>query len=37
MTIRIGTRASVLATTQSRWVGERLAERLGRDFELVEI
>lgn len=31
--IRIGTRASVLATTQSRWVGERL----GRDFELVEI
>lgn len=31
--LRIGTRASVLATTQSRWVGERL----GRDFELVEI
>lgn len=31
--IRIGTRASLLATTQSRWVGERL----GRDFELVEI
>lgn len=35
--IRIGTRASVLATTQSRWVGEQIAERLGREFELVEI
>lgn len=35
--IRLGTRASVLATTQSRWVGERLAEALGREVELVEI
>ena len=35
--IRIGTRASVLATTQSRWVGERLRQTLGREFELVEI
>ena len=35
--IRIGTRASVLATTQSRWVGERLHQKLGREFELVEI
>jgi hydroxymethylbilane synthase len=37
MTIRIGTRASVLATTQSRLVGDQIAARLGRDVELVEI
>ena len=36
-TIRIGTRASVLATTQSGLVAELLRERLGRDVELVEI
>jgi hydroxymethylbilane synthase len=35
--IRLGTRASLLATTQSRWVGDRLSEALGRDVELVEI
>ena len=35
--IRLGTRASVLATTQSRWVGERLTAALGREVELVEI
>ena len=35
--IRLGTRASVLATTQSRWVGDRLTAALGREVELVEI
>jgi hydroxymethylbilane synthase len=35
--IRIGTRASVLATTQSRWVGDRVTAALGRQIELVEI
>ncbi len=35
--IRLGTRASVLATIQSRWVGDRLAASLGREVELVEI
>jgi hydroxymethylbilane synthase len=35
--IRLGTRASLLATTQSRWVGDRLSEALGREVELVEI
>ena len=35
--IRLGTRASILATIQSRWVGDRLADALGRDVELVEI
>ncbi len=35
--IRLGTRASLLATTQSRWVGARLTEGLGREVELVEI
>jgi len=35
--IRLGTRASVLATAQSRWVGERLTTALGREVELVEI
>jgi hydroxymethylbilane synthase len=35
--IRLGTRASALATTQSRWVGDRLSAALGRDVELVEI
>lgn len=35
--IRLGTRASLLATTQSRWVGERLTAALGRDVELVEV
>ncbi|MBZ5739286.1 hydroxymethylbilane synthase [Nocardioides mangrovi] len=36
-TIRIGTRASLLATTQSRHVADLLRERLGREVELVEI
>ena len=35
--IRIGTRASALATTQSRLVAERIAATLGREVELVEI
>ena len=35
--IRLGTRASALATTQSRWVGDRLTAALGREVELVEI
>lgn len=35
--IRIGTRASQLATTQSSWVGELIRARLGLEFELVEI
>jgi hydroxymethylbilane synthase len=35
--IRLGTRASVLATTQSRWVGDRLSAALGREVVLVEI
>lgn len=35
--IRIGTRASVLATTQSELVAAMVRERLGRETELVEI
>ena len=35
--IRLGTRASVLAVAQSRWVGDRLSEALGREVELVEV
>jgi hydroxymethylbilane synthase len=35
--IRLGTRASLLATTQSRWVGDRLARALDREVALVEI
>ncbi|GAA1797740.1 hydroxymethylbilane synthase [Nocardioides hankookensis] len=35
--LRVGTRASVLATTQSRLVADLIAERLGREVELVEI
>jgi hydroxymethylbilane synthase len=35
--LRLGTRASTLAVAQSRWVGDRLAEALGREVELVEI
>jgi hydroxymethylbilane synthase len=35
--IRLGTRASALATTQSRWVGDRLSAALDRPVELVEI
>ena len=35
--IRIGTRASALATTQSRLVGDRISATLGREVELVEI
>jgi hydroxymethylbilane synthase len=35
--IRLGTRASVLALAQSRWVGVRLAKATGREVELVEI
>ncbi len=37
MTIRIATRASALALTQATWVGERLAEASGDDFELVHV
>jgi hydroxymethylbilane synthase len=35
--VRVGTRASLLATTQSRLVADLIAERLGREVELVEI
>jgi hydroxymethylbilane synthase len=35
--IRLGTRASALATTQSQWVADRLTRSLGRRVELVEI
>jgi hydroxymethylbilane synthase len=35
--IRVGTRASVLATTQSRLVADLVHERLGRHVELVEV
>src|SRR5262245_5438451 len=35
--IRLGTRASLLATTQSEWVAERLRQALGREVELVEV
>src|SRR3954470_8525332 len=35
--IRLGTRASTLATTQSQWVADRLAAALDREVELVEI
>jgi len=36
MTLRLGTRRSLLATTQSRWVADRL-RALGHEVELVEI
>src|SRR5690606_15480162 len=35
--IRLGTRASALATTQSGWVADRLREAHGVEIELVEI
>lgn len=35
--LRLGTRASALATTQSGHVAELVRERLGRDVELVEV
>jgi hydroxymethylbilane synthase len=35
--IRIGTRASLLATTQARWVATQVEEALGRPVELVEV
>ena len=35
--IRLGTRASLLAMTQSQWVADRLAAALGREVELVEV
>ncbi len=35
--IRLGTRASLLATTQSRWVADRLAAALDREVVLVEV
>jgi hydroxymethylbilane synthase len=35
--VRVGTRASVLAIAQSRWVSDRLTAALGREVELVEI
>ncbi len=37
MTIRIGTRRSLLARTQSAHVAESLRQALGRDVELVEV
>ncbi|ROS79084.1 hydroxymethylbilane synthase [Cellulomonas sp. PhB143] len=37
MTIRVGTRGSTLATTQSGHVGDRLAELTGRAVELVRV
>jgi hydroxymethylbilane synthase len=37
MTIRIGTRRSVLATTQSGLVAQLLRDALGREVELVEV
>jgi hydroxymethylbilane synthase len=35
--IRLGTRASALATIQSQWVADRLTAALGREVELVEV
>jgi hydroxymethylbilane synthase len=35
--LRIGTRASALATTQSRLVADLIHDRLGREVELVEV
>ncbi|HEY0644087.1 MAG TPA: hydroxymethylbilane synthase, partial [Nocardioides sp.] len=35
--LRLGTRASALATTQSGMVAEMIRERLGREVELVEV
>ncbi|MGC4110996.1 MAG: hydroxymethylbilane synthase [Nocardioides sp.] len=35
--IRLGTRASALATVQSQWVADRITAALGRPVELVEI
>ncbi len=35
--VRVGTRASVLATTQSQLVADQIATSLGREVELVEI
>jgi len=35
--LRLGTRGSPLALTQSQWVADRIRERTGRDVELVPI
>ena len=35
--LRLGTRASLLATTQSQTVAELIRARLGREVELVEV
>jgi hydroxymethylbilane synthase len=35
--LRVGTRASLLARTQSAWVADALRERLGREVVLVEV
>ncbi|GAA1697705.1 hydroxymethylbilane synthase [Microbacterium sediminicola] len=37
MSLRLGTRASLLATTQSQLVADRLAENSGEDVELIRI
>ncbi len=36
-TVRVGTRRSLLATTQAGWVADLIRTRLGRDAELVEV
>lgn len=36
-TLRLGTRASTLATTQSQWVADRITERTGLAVELVTV
>src|SRR5690606_25924862 len=35
--LKVGTRRSVLATTQSGWVGQQLADAIGVSYELVTI
>lgn len=35
--LRLGTRASALATTQAEWVADLIRQQLGREVELVEV